>query len=258
MIIDLVTLIPGIFDRVFDESILGSAKESGLLEIRLHNFREFSTDRHKTVDDYAFGGGPGMLIKPAPLADCLRAVRQQGEPAPVIGLTPQGVPLNQGIVRRLARFSRLIVVCGRYEGFDERLLPEFDLELSVGDYVVTGGEFPAMTLVDAVSRMIPGTVGRTASVEQDSFFTGLLDHPQYTRPATWEGHAIPEVLRQGHHEKIEDWRRNQALLRTATRRPDVFSRLVIDRDEAAGLQHLFGSTVQPPSIQQETQEGVTI
>lgn len=240
MIIDLVTLIPGIFDRVFDESILGSAKESGLLEIRCHNFREFSTDRHKTVDDYPFGGGPGMLIKPAPLAECLRSVRRQGPAGPVIGLTPQGVPLNQGIVRRLAQYPRLIIVCGRYEGFDERLLPEFDLELSVGDYVVTGGEFPAMTLVDAVSRMIPGTVGRTASVEQDSFFTGRLDHPQYTRPAEWEGQSIPEVLRQGHHEKIETWRRNQALLRTATRRPDVFTRLTVERDEAVAFQQVFG------------------
>ncbi len=240
MIIDLVTLIPGIFDRVFDESILGAAKESGLLDIRCHNFREFSTDRHKTVDDAPFGGGPGMLIKPAPLTECLRSVRRQGPTGPVIGLTPQGVPLNQNIVRRLAQYPRLIIVCGRYEGFDARRLPVFGLERSVGDYVVTGGEFPAMTLVDAVSRMIPGTVGQTASVEQDSFFAGMLDHPHYTRPAVWEGHGIPEVLRQGHHEKIETWRRNQALLRTATRRPDVFARLTVDRDEAAAFQQVFG------------------
>ena len=257
MRIDILTLIPGTFDRVFEESILGAAKKAGTLDIRLHNFREFSRDRHKTVDDAPFGGGPGMLIKPEPLVEAIRTIRKDGPPAPVFGLTPQGIPLSQPLVKRFARFERLILVCGRYEGFDDRLLSEFDAEISVGDYVLTGGEFAAMTIVDAVSRMIPGTVGRSESVQQDSFFTGPLDHPQYTRPAVWEHRGIPEVLRQGHHQHIEDWRRGQALLRTATRRPDVFSRLALTRDDGRHLQAVLrqsdGST---DSITKKIQEGV--
>jgi tRNA (guanine37-N1)-methyltransferase len=222
MRVDIVTLLPGIFEKVFDESVLGSAIRNGLIEIVLHNFREYGDGRHRTVDDTPFGGGPGMVLKTGPLISCLRDVRKAAAPAPVIGLTPQGVPFNQKVARQLAQFDRIILVCGRYEGFDERIVSEFDLQLSIGDYVLTGGEIAAMTIVDAVSRMIPGTVGRQESVEQDSFFAGLLDHPQYTRPATWEGKKVPTVLLEGNHAFIDDWRRKYSLLSTAVNRPDVF------------------------------------
>ena len=223
MRVDIITLLPQIFDKVFDESVLGSAVKNGLIEVELHNFRDYGDGRHKTVDDTPFGGGPGMVFKPAPLVSCIRDVRRLGIPAPVIGLTPQGVPLNQGLVKELVNFDRIILVCGRYEGFDERIVHEFDFQLSIGDYVLTGGEIAAMTVVDAVSRMIPGTVGCQDSVIQDSFYDGVLDHPQYTRPANWEGLAVPGVLKDGNHALINNYRRSRSLLATAVNRPDVFA-----------------------------------
>lgn len=239
MRIDIVTLLPVLFDKVFEESVLGSAVRNGLVEIVLHNFREYGDGRHRTVDDTAFGGGPGMVLKPAPLVNCLRDVRQLASPGPVIGLTPQGLPLTQQLVKELATFDRLILVCGRYEGFDERIISEFDLELSIGDYVLTGGEIAAMTVVDAVSRMIPGTVGRQESVEQDSFYEGLLDHPQYTRPATWEGLEVPAVLQEGNHAGIVEFRHCRSLLTTAVSRPDVFAAAKLTDSDRASLQSLL-------------------
>ena len=248
MQIDLLTLVPGVFDRVFDESILGAAVAGGLLKIQVHPFREFGEGRHRTVDDTAFGGGPGMILKPGPLVTAIRAIRHQGVPGPVIGLTPQGIPLRQPVVRQLARQPRAILVCGRYEGFDERIRSEFDLELSVGDYVLTGGEFPAMIVVDAIARMLPGVVGRGESVEQDSFYRGPLDHPQYTRPSTWEGRTVPEVLTGGNHRLIEDWRRGQSLIRTAIRRPDLFSRLESLPGDPDLFQKALGQEQAPEPI----------
>ncbi|MEW6711505.1 MAG: tRNA (guanosine(37)-N1)-methyltransferase TrmD [Candidatus Riflebacteria bacterium] len=239
MRVDIITLLPGIFDNVFAESVLGSAIRNGLIEIVLHNFREFGDGRHRTVDDTPFGGGPGMLLKPGPLISCLNEVRQAAQPAPVIGLTPQGIRFDQQVARSLAGYSRIILVCGRYEGFDERIVNEFDVQLSIGDYVLTGGEIAAMAVVDAVSRMIPGTVGRQESVEQDSFFDGLLDHPQYTRPATWEGQAVPAVLQQGNHAHIESWRRSNSLLRTAVARPDVFRTAAVSESDREHLQQIL-------------------
>ncbi|HOY66276.1 MAG TPA: tRNA (guanosine(37)-N1)-methyltransferase TrmD [Candidatus Ozemobacteraceae bacterium] len=236
MKIEIITLLPGVFDRVFDESVLGAARRQGLVEIGLHSLREYGDGRHKTVDDTAFGGGPGMILKPGPLVSCIRDLRRAGPPAAVIGLTPQGVPLTQTLVRELAGCPRLILVCGRYEGFDERIRSEFDLQVSIGDYVLTGGEIAAMALVDAVSRMIPGTVGRHESVEQDSFYTGILDHPQYTRPAAWEGRNVPATLMEGHHGRITGWRRGQALLTTAIRRPDVLTTQELSGSDRAALQ----------------------
>lgn len=222
MRVDIVTLLPGIFENVFGESVLGSAIRNGLIEIVFHNFRDYGDGRHRTVDDTPFGGGPGMVLKPGPLVNCLRDVRKAGVPAPVIGLTPQGKKFNQKAAQQLAEFDRIILVCGRYEGFDERIVSEFDLQLSIGDYVLTGGEIAAMTIVDAISRMIPGTVGSQESVEQDSFYDGLLDHPQYTRPANWESRRVPAVLQEGNHALIDSWRRKHSLLSTAVTRPDVF------------------------------------
>jgi tRNA (guanine37-N1)-methyltransferase len=241
MRVDIITLLPGIFDNVFAESVLGSAIRNGLIEIVLHNFREYGDGRHRTVDDTPFGGGPGMVLKPGPLINCLNEVRAAAQPAPVIGLTPQGVRFDQQAARQLAHYERIILVCGRYEGFDERIINEFDLQLSIGDYVLTGGEIAAMAIVDAVSRMIPGTVGRQESVEQDSFFDGLLDHPQYTRPATWEGQTVPAVLQQGNHAAIEKWRKARSLLNTAVNRPDVFRTAGLDDKDRNEFQQLLKS-----------------
>lgn len=239
MRVDIVTLLPGIFDKVFDESVLGSAVRNGLIEIALHHFRDYGDGRHRTVDDTPFGGGPGMVLKPAPLVNCLRDVRRLGPAGPVIGLTPQGVKLNQQIVKELAGFARIILVCGRYEGFDERIIHEFDLQLSIGDYVLTGGEIAAMTVVDAVSRMIPGTVGRQESVEQDSFYEGLLDHPQYTRPAVWGGLEVPKILQDGNHAHIEKFRTGRSLLTTAVNRPDVLAVADLSEEDREAFQALL-------------------
>jgi tRNA (guanine37-N1)-methyltransferase len=241
MQVDIVTLLPGIFDNVFNESVLGSAVRNGLIEINIHNFRDYGDGRHKTVDDTAFGGGPGMVLKPGPLISCLQKVRNAGVVAPVIGLTPQGVAFDQNIARSLAQLDRLILVCGRYEGFDERIVSEFDLQLSIGDYVLTGGEIAAMTVVDAISRMIPGTVGRQESVEQDSFYQGVLDHPQFTRPADWQGKSVPSLLLEGNHALIESWRRKESLLSTAVNRPDVFGTAELTQEDRDLLQTLLKS-----------------
>jgi len=236
MIIDILTLFPGIFRNVFDESILGSAIKNGLIKIRVHNFRQFGEGRHKVVDDSPFGGGPGMLLKPGPVVDCLRELRKDPPTSVTVGLTPQGSPLTQNLVKELAGLERIILVCGRYEGFDERIIPQFDLQISIGDYVLSGGEFPAMVLVDSISRMIPGTVGRRESVEQDSFFTGGLDHPQYTRPKNWEGKPVPTTLMEGNHAKIEQWRRAKSLIKTAVKRPDLFGSLPISQIDKTLIQ----------------------
>ncbi len=244
MRIDILTLLPATFAGVFDESILGAARRSGLIDVRVHPFRDYGEGRHRTVDDAPFGGGPGMVLKPGPLAAALTALRQDGLPAPVIGLMPQGLPFDQTMARELARLPRVILVCGRYEGFDERILPEFDLQISIGDYVLTGGEFPAMVVVDALSRMIPGTVGDPDSVREDSFYDGTLDHPQYTRPATWQARGIPAVLRDGHHSRITDWRRGEALWRTAAHRPDLFRQLDLAPRDRALLQDALSPLTQ--------------
>jgi len=239
MRVDIVTLLPTIFDKIFDESVLGSAVRNGLIEIALHHFRDYGDGRHRTVDDTPFGGGPGMVLKPKPLVSCLRDVRKLGVPAPVIGLTPQGIRLDQQVVKELAGFERIILVCGRYEGFDERIVHEFDLQLSIGDYVLTGGEIAAMAVVDAVSRMIPGTVGSKESVEQDSFYRGLLDHPQYTRPAIWEDFEVPQVLQDGNHAHIDKFRTARSLLNTAINRPDVLALADLSDDDRVALQTLL-------------------
>ena len=241
MRVDIITLLPQIFEKVFDESVLGSAVNNGLINIVLHQFRDYGDGRHKTVDDTPFGGGPGMVFKPKPLVSCIRDVRKLDVPAPVIGLTPQGVRLNQNLVKELAKFDRLILVCGRYEGFDERILHEFDFQLSIGDYVLTGGEIAAMTVVDSVSRMIPGTVGCQDSVIQDSFYDGVLDHPQYTRPASWEGLEVPKVLQEGNHALISKYRRSKSLINTLVNRADVFSTTELEDLDKDLIQELLNS-----------------
>ena len=233
MRIDILTLFPEMFAGPFDASIIARGRIAGALEIALHNPRDYTTDKHHVVDDYAFGGGPGMVMKPDPIFACVDAVQPMADtPGKVVLLTPQGRRLNHEIVRELAAEPRLILICGHYEGVDERVR-EFlvDDEISIGDYVLSGGEPAAIVLVDAVARYQPGVLGSELSLEEESHAQGLLEYPQYTRPADYRGMAIPEILLSGHHAEIAKWRRRQSILRTATRRPDLLEQAALTADE---------------------------
>jgi tRNA (guanine37-N1)-methyltransferase len=222
--VDIITIFPGMFESVLSASITGIAQEKGLLEVRCHDLRDWTHDRHRSTDDEPYGGGPGMVMKPEPIAEAIEAVQEMGDsPGTVIFLTPSGVPLSQRLVRELAGRDRLVFVCGRYEGFDERALAAADIELSIGDYVLTGGELPAMVTIDAVSRLLPGVLGDDESSVEESFSEGLLEYPQYTRPASFRDHEVPEVLRSGDHARIAAYRRQQAILKTARVRPDLLA-----------------------------------
>lgn len=223
MRIDVLTLFPEAFAGPLDVSIIKRAREDGLLDLQLHDIREHATDRHRSVDDYPFGGGQGMVMRVDVLDRALEHVRalapQRGL---VVLLTPAGERLADALVRELAGEERLVLVCGRYEGVDERFVEHcVDREISIGDYVLTGGELPAMVLIDAVARHLPGVLGDEASPEEESFAQGLLEHPQYTRPAEYRGWDVPEVLLSGHHANIEKWKQEQRLQRTKERRPDL-------------------------------------
>jgi len=224
--IDVLTLFPDAFRGPLDVSIIKRAREDGLLELQIHDIREHAADRHKSVDDYPFGGGQGMVMRVDVLDRALQFVQEQdGPPGLVVYLSPQGEVLNDRIVRELARNERLVLVCGRYEGVDERFVEHcVDREISIGDYILTGGELPAMVLIDAVARHIPGALGDEVSPEEESFVGGLLEHPQYTRPAEYRAWEVPEVLLSGHHANIEKWKKEQRLKRTQERRPDLLRR----------------------------------
>lgn len=220
---DVLTLFPEAFVGPLDVSIIKRAREDGLLDFQVHNIREHATDRHRSVDDYPFGGGQGMVMRVDVLDAALQHVQGLAEPAGlVVYMSPQGERLNDALVRELATHPRLVVVCGRYEGVDQRFIDNcVDREVSIGDYILTGGELPAMVLIDAVARHIPGALGDEASPEEESFAGGLLEHPQYTRPAEYRGWLVPEVLLSGHHANIEKWKKEQRLQRTRERRPDL-------------------------------------
>ena len=220
MRIDILTLFPEMFDGVLSASMLGRAQAGGLLDIRVHNIRDYTDNKHKKADDYPFGGGAGLVMMVQPIYDCMDAVLG-GETAHRVLLTPRGRTLNQKIARELSEKDRLVLLCGHYEGVDERVMTIIDDEISIGDYVLTGGELPAMVLVDCVSRLIPGVLGSEASAEDESFSEDLLEYPQYTRPASFRGMDVPEILLNGHHAKIQAWRREQAQLKTALNRPDL-------------------------------------
>jgi tRNA (guanine37-N1)-methyltransferase len=233
VIFDILTLFPGMFTGPLTESILKRAQQAGLIQVRLHNIRDRATDRHRTTDDAPYGGGPGMVMKPEPLAACIRAVLtlppETGTPPPVILLTPDGEIFTQAIAQELAATERLLLVCGHYEGIDERVREALiTRELSIGDYVLTGGELAAMVVVDAVARLVPGVID-TESVAEESHSDGLLEYPHYTRPAVWEGRQVPPVLVSGHHGEVAKWRRRERLRRTLLRRPDL-----LERARAAG------------------------
>ena len=220
MKIDVLTLFPAMFAGPLDDSIVKRAREAGLLDLKIHNLRDWTHDRHKTVDDRPFGGGPGMLLKPEPIFEAIEGL--QREKTRVILLSPAGRKFDQSIARELAQQDDLILVCGSYEGFDERVREALaDDELSIGDYVLTNGALPAMVVIDAVVRLLPGVLGEDESSHDESFSAGLLEYPQYTRPAEFRGMKVPEVLVSGNHAEIEKWRREQAKLRTEKQRPDL-------------------------------------
>ncbi|MCY3543496.1 MAG: tRNA (guanosine(37)-N1)-methyltransferase TrmD [Chloroflexi bacterium] len=221
----VLTIFPAMFDGPLSESIISRAVERGLVRINLHDIRDYATDKHRSVDDYPYGGGYGMVMKPEPIFDAYAAVKDTaslGEDTPVVLLTPQGTPFSQPIAERLATLDEIVLICGRYEGVDERVREHVaNCELSVGDYVLSGGELAAMVVIDAVTRLIPGAVGSIESTQDDSFSTGLLQFPQYTRPAEHEGGKVPDILLSGNHGEIEKWRRRESLRRTYHRRPDL-------------------------------------
>ena len=218
MKIDVLTLFPAMFAGPLDESIVKRAREAKLLDLKIHNLRDWTHDRHKTVDDKPFGGGPGMLLKPEPIFEAVESLKREG--TKVILLSPSGRKFNQEIARELAREKDLLLVCGSYEGFDERVREALaDDELSIGDYVLTNGALPAMVVIDAVARLLPGVLGDDESSHDESFSAGLLEYPQYTRPAEFRGMKVPDVLLSGNHAEIEKWRREQAKLRTEKQRP---------------------------------------
>ncbi len=237
MWLGVITLFPEMFRAVTDFGVTGRAVKNGLLEVQMWNPRDFTHDRHNTVDDRPYGGGPGMLMMVQPLRDAIHAAKAAaGEGAKVIYLSPQGRKLTQQGVSELAQSSKLILVCGRYEGIDERIIQtEVDEEWSVGDYVLSGGELPAMTLIDSVSRLVPGVLGKQASAEQDSFSDGLLDCPHYTRPECLDGLDVPAVLLSGNHEQIRRWRLQQSLIRTLQRRPELFENLALTDEQTTLL-----------------------
>ncbi|RTR39051.1 tRNA (guanosine(37)-N1)-methyltransferase TrmD [Shewanella canadensis] len=240
MRLGVVTLFPEMFRAVTDFGVTGRAVKNGLLELQTWNPRDFTHDKHKTVDDRPYGGGPGMLMMVQPLRDAIHAAKAAtGDSAKVIYLSPQGRKLTQQGVEELAKSESLILVCGRYEGVDERIIQtEVDEEWSIGDYVLSGGELPAMTLIDSVSRLVPGVLGKKASAEQDSFSDGLLDCPHYTRPETLDSLDVPAVLLSGNHEHIRRWRLQQSLGRTLLRRPDLLENLALT-DEQTKLLNEF-------------------
>ena len=233
MWIGVVSLFPEMFKAVTDYGISRRAVENGLLTLEVWNPREFAEDKHRTVDDKPYGGGPGMLMKVQPLKDAINAAKSKAEAqCPVIYLSPQGKPLEQADLASLAMLPEVILVAGRYEGIDERLIESaIDMEVSIGDFVASGGELPAMLLIDGVTRLLPGAVGDADSVEQDSFSKGLLDYPQYTRPETEDGLTVPEVLMSGDHGQIARWRKMQSLGRTHEKRPDLISARTLTEEE---------------------------
>lgn len=272
--IDIFTLFPSMFEGPMTESMLWKAKDRQLLDLRLHQIRDWATDRHHTVDDTPYGGGGGMVLKPEPLFAAVESILEVGSetsemgesasdfppptshlplptsrlspPTPIILLTPQGRPFTQAVAQALAQFPRLLLICGRYEGFDERVREHLATdEISIGDYVLTGGELGALVIVDAVTRLLPGVLGDPTGAEDDSFASGLLEYPHYTRPAEFRGWRVPEALVSGDHARIAQWRRREALRRTFLRRPDLLLRQALPEAERLWLAQVAETLVNP-------------
>lgn len=230
---DVLTTFPEIFDAVLGESIIGRARESGLIEVNAINIRDFTRDKHRKTDDYPYGGGNGLVMLAQPIYDAYLSIREKLDYKPrVIYMSPQGKLLTQQKVEELAKEPHLVLLCGHYEGVDERVLDEIvDEEISIGDYVLTGGELPAMVLVDAVSRTVPGVLSNEGSYHDESLTGGLLEYPQYTRPYEFNGRKVPDILMSGHHANINKWRRMQSLVRTCRKRPDLFEKVTLDKED---------------------------
>ncbi len=230
MIIDVVTIFPGMFDSPFAESIILRAREKGQFQLRVHDLRDYCHDRHRVVDDYPYGGGAGMVMRPEPAFRALQDLRDSSFSGEVLLPTPAGEPFTQVLAEKLSTLEQLVIFCPHYEGLDERVSTLVDREISLGDYVLTGGELPAMVMIDAVVRLLPGVLGSAESLDEESF-SPLLEYPHYTRPAEFAGLKVPEVLLSGHHARINDWRRLQALKRTFERRPDLLAQAELTAQE---------------------------
>lgn len=252
--IGVITLFPEMFDAITQQGVIARAIKNGTIEFNAWNPRDFTHDKHRTVDDRPYGGGPGMLMMVQPLTDAIHAAKAAaGEGAKVIYLSPQGRKLDQQGVKQLTKNNKLILVAGRYEGIDERVIQaEVDEEWSIGDFVLSGGELPAMTLIDAVSRMVPGVLGHELSAEEDSFANGLLDCPHYTRPEILDGKRVPDVLLSGNHEKIRQWRLKQSLGRTWLRRPDLINDLALTAEQEKLLAEFQQEQSVDPVTDSET------
>jgi len=235
---DVLTVFPEMLGAVLGESMIGRAQENKIIEINAVNIRDFSKDKHKKTDDYPYGGGSGMVMLAQPIYDAYMSIAENLDYKPrVVYMSPQGRLLTQKVVEELKGYKHLVLLCGHYEGIDERVIEEIvDDEISIGDYVLTGGEIPAMVLIDAVSRLIPGVLAAEESYSEESHYNGLLEYPQYTRPYDFMGRKVPEVLMSGHHANINRWRRQQSLKRTYTRRPDLFKKLQIDDSDRKLLE----------------------
>ena len=249
MHIDVFTLFPGMFRGPFEESILKRAQDQGLISLALHNIRDATTDKHHIVDDYPYGGGAGMVMKPDPVFAAVEAVHQGG---PIILMTPQGHLFGQADAQRLALEPRISLICGHYEGVDERIRAHLATEeLSIGDYVLTGGELAAMVIIDAVSRLVPGVLGAPASAVEESHSSGLLEYPHYTRPPDFRGWQTPPMLLSGNHGAIARWRRKEALRRTRARRPDLLAKAELSKLDLKLLAEIEAEEAAPPSSQDE-------
>lgn len=261
MRIDVLTLFPQMFEVPFSPSILKRAMENKLVTIKLHNIRDYTHDKHRTVDDYPYGGGPGMVLKPEPIFEAVEAImresqseRETGTP-PVILLSPQGRLFNQSIAQELSRHQQLILICGHYEGVDERVREHLATdEISIGDYVLTGGELPAMVVIDAVVRLLPGVLGSEFSTLEESHTHGLLEYPHYTRPSEYRGWAVPEILLSGNHAQTARWRREQVIRRTLERRPDLLDKANLDREEKRLVERLISAKQSQLNSDKESQE----
>ena len=237
MKINILTLFPEMFN-IFNHSIIGIAQENNILSIEATNIRDFSTKKHKKVDDYPYGGGAGMVMTPEPIINCIKHIKKTNQ-GKVIFLGPRGVTFNQGLCKELSKEKELVFLCGHYEGIDERVYEYIDMEVSLGDFVLTGGEMACIPVVDSIARMIPGVLSCEESFQEESFYNGLLEYPQYTRPFSFQGVEVPEVLVSGHHENIRKWRRMQSLLITKERRPDLYKKIELTKEDKKILESYY-------------------
>lgn len=237
--VDTISLLPQVFEAYWSESMLGRAQQAGILACRAHSLRTYTFDKHHVTDDTPYGGGVGMVMKPEPFFTAVDALREGGPRELVIGMAPTGECFSQQMAQELATYEHLIVLCGRYEAIDERVHTHLiQREISIGDYVLTGGELPALVVIDAVARLLPGVLGGEGAAESESFVTGLLEYPQFTRPPEFRGLAVPEILLSGHHEAIRKWRREESLRRTLERRPDLLQTAPLTQEDHRLLDHL--------------------